>query len=214
METFVKKVDKIINVSLQAPLGQLDQYRVDALRSENPLQEVRTDAGLLRACLAAAIAMADVIDLLKKTVVYGRDLDYDQFNEVLQEVVDTATEARFLTRTPAMPELVPMNPRFFHAAVGLYGESGEILQALLHESNGEQLNIHNMIEEGGDACWYLLALYVDELIRMGACTAAQMLLMNVAKLAKRFPEKFSLVASEGRDYAAERVAMEQARAAA
>lgn len=215
METYEKVIDKTIAVQIIAPpVSQLDRYRVDALRSENPLQEVRCDAGLARAILSAAIAMGDTVDYLKKVVVYGKEIDYSHAGDLLQAVVDAASEARFLTKTPAAPERMTITPRFFHAAVGLYGEAAEMLQALLHQSHGEPLNIHNMVEEGGDAAWYLLALFVDELIRLGACDAAQMLLMNVAKLAKRFPDKFTLADSEARDYSAERQAMEQVRAAA
>ena len=74
-----------------------------------------------------------------------------------------------------------------HAALGLSGESGEFSDAIKkYLVYGKQLDRDNAIEELGDIFWYLAL----------ACNAldvpmSQVAQINIDKLAKRYPEKYS-----------------------
>lgn len=223
METFDKVIDKKIHVTIVAPadisnlvrpLVDIEQYREDALRSCKPLAEVNFDRALLISVLNAAVAMGDVIDYLKKTVVYGKQLDCGEMSKRLEVVADETAHARFLTRQfHPDTEVIDVNPQLLHAVLGLYGESGEMLAALLHQIHGEGLDVANLEEEGGDACWYILGPYVKALMELGGCDVQGMLKKNIAKLKVRFPGLFSLAASESRDVEAEMAAMRLAERA-
>lgn len=191
-----------------------DEYQAQALRSETPLQRVFTDANLLRYSLIAAEAMGDYIDQIKKVVVYGKEIDYTVLRAKLR-TLDLAVcdlSAHTAVRGDA-PSDVAVHPRLLHAALGLYGESGEIFAALLHQMNGEALDVKNLEEEIGDVSWYV-ALYMDAMHTLGAVSMVSIWAMNIAKLKARFPAKFSLAASDGRNVEREREAMEKARVAA
>lgn len=74
-----------------------------------------------------------------------------------------------------------------HAALGIAGESGEIVDAVKkHVIYNKPLDIANMREEIGDIMWYIalacrrLGFDLDEILDE-----------NIAKLQKRYPEKYT-----------------------
>jgi NTP pyrophosphatase (non-canonical NTP hydrolase) len=188
---------------------KLSDYKKEALRSEQPLAVTQFDNELLLEVLDAAVQMADAVDLIKKFVVYGRPYSPVQLRAALEKVVDVAMHAKHLTLTTTDPTPILMNPRLLHAALGHYGEAGESLSALIPQGHGGQLDIDNVMEEAGDKLWYT-ALELDEIERLVGTRPADICQMNVAKLSVRYPEKFNLAASEGRDTAAEMQAMRAA----
>lgn len=198
--------------------SEFQQYRDEALRSEKPLQQVVTDKDLLVRALRMAEAAADFIDQVKKAVVYGKPLDYSKlfdYSEGLLTRCETLYDhiAVHQHEPPPPLTLVDVHPRLLHAELGTFGESGEILVALLHQIETGELDVKNLEEEDGDHDWYG-ALRDSALESLGAADKATRRRMNVAKLRARYPEKFSLAESEGRDVTNERQAMEEMRAAA
>lgn len=70
-----------------------------------------------------------------------------------------------------------------HAAVGVAGESGELLDAIKKTwIYNKPLDVENVLEECGDLLFYIQALLMQYGFTMG--DAAQ---HNYAKLAKRYP---------------------------
>jgi NTP pyrophosphatase (non-canonical NTP hydrolase) len=95
-------------------------------------------------------------------------------------------------------------PRVEHAAMGLVTEAGEVMDALKKTKiYGKPFDPINMKEEIGDVFWYL-AIMCDEL----GISFEEVWEKNIAKLAKRYPEKFSEENALHRDIDAERKVLE------
>lgn len=200
--------------------GDFEAYKSQALKTEAPPPvQVMTHKNLLKATMATAVATSELIDLLKKSVIYGQELEYDRMARMAENVIDEANwvyeialDADFDKREEGTVILdsVDVDFRLLHAALGIHGEAGEVIAALLHHSNGEELDLQNIEEEDGDLAWYS-ALMDEAIIRLGGASRPLRLAMNLAKLQARFPEKFSLAASQERCVNHERDAMEGAR---
>lgn len=96
--------------------------------------------------------------------------------------------------------------RVNHAILGLTGEVGELAGALERVVYyGKEADWTNFKEEIGDCLWYIALLCNALKLDMGEVMAA-----NIAKLAKRYPEKFTeyLAAEENRNREAERITLE------
>lgn len=91
-----------------------------------------------------------------------------------------------------------------HALLGLISEVGELADALKKEhAYGKAIDRVNLREELGDVLWYLpLAC------RALGCDLGDIAQLNIAKLSKRYPEKFTTAAALNRDLAAERAVLE------
>lgn len=95
-------------------------------------------------------------------------------------------------------------PRIEHAAMGLVTEAGEVMDALKKTKiYGKPFDAVNMKEEIGDVFWYL-AIMCDEL----GISFEEVWEKNIAKLAKRYPEKFTEENALNRDIQAERKILE------
>ncbi len=74
-----------------------------------------------------------------------------------------------------------------HAALGLSGEAGEFTDAVKKSYiYGKPLDVHNLIEELGDAMWYI-ALAASKL----GVGLEDIMQLNIQKLQRRYPEKYS-----------------------
>ena len=95
-------------------------------------------------------------------------------------------------------------PRIEHAAMGLVTEAGEVMDALKKTKiYGKPFDPVNMKEEIGDVFWYL-AIMCDEL----GISFEEVWEKNIAKLAKRYPEKFTEELALNRDTDGERKVLE------
>jgi NTP pyrophosphatase (non-canonical NTP hydrolase) len=96
--------------------------------------------------------------------------------------------------------------RLLHAAIGLSTEAGEVLDVLKkHIFYGRVIDEVNLIEEVGDALWYL-SVMLDTL----SSNFSEAMTLNIAKLhKKRFKNgKFTEEEANNRDLAAEREILE------
>jgi len=101
------------------------------------------------------------------------------------------------------PHFNPINMRLLHGAIGVATEAGELVDIVKKVTfYKRKLAVPDIIEEVGDILWYL-ALVCDE----AGVTFEEIMERNVAKLQKRYPERFSTKAERNRDYNAERDAM-------
>ena len=74
-----------------------------------------------------------------------------------------------------------------HATLGIAGESGEIVDAVKKSIiYGKSLDVANMREEIGDIMWYIALA-----CRTLDFDMREILDENIAKLAKRYPEKYT-----------------------
>ena len=90
-----------------------------------------------------------------------------------------------------------------HGAIGLAGESGELLDAVKrHVYYGKDLDMVNSLEECGDAVFYLTLF-----LRGMSLTLQDAIDSNVRKLNKRYPHGFNKSDCENRDKEAERLAI-------
>jgi len=77
--------------------------------------------------------------------------------------------------------------RILHAAVGIAGEAGEILDSVKKSwIYGKPEDAANILEECGDAMFYIVAL-----LQQYGFTLADAQAANVAKLQKRYPDGYS-----------------------
>ena len=89
---------------------------------------------------------------------------------------------------------VPPRDRIANHAMGLAGETGELVDAIKKRLfHGHDLDRTKVREEIGDVLWYLARLAADFDLDLGACAEA-----NVEKLRRRYPEGFSEAASVAR----------------
>jgi NTP pyrophosphatase (non-canonical NTP hydrolase) len=95
--------------------------------------------------------------------------------------------------------------RLIHGMIGLCTETGE-LQDMVKKNlaYGKPFDRVNVKEECGDILWYL-ALSLDAV----GYTMEDAMEANIAKLKKRYPDKFSSGNALNRDIAAEREALER-----
>lgn len=74
-----------------------------------------------------------------------------------------------------------------HASLGVASDAGELVDAIKkHLIYGKELDVDNVIEEIGDVMWFLALMAHAVSIDLGAVAKA-----NIAKLAKRYPDKYS-----------------------
>lgn len=91
-------------------------------------------------------------------------------------------------------QLTPHQAHLLHMAVGVSGESGELLDAIKkHCVYQKQINMDNVIEEAGDILFYLTGLLNDLNISLEDCIIA-----NISKLSKRYPNGYSNAAAIAR----------------
>lgn len=82
-------------------------------------------------------------------------------------------------------QLTPLQASMLHMAVGVSGESGELLDAVKkHCVYQKPLDFDNVKEEAGDILFYLTGLLNDMGITLNECIEA-----NREKLSKRYPNK-------------------------
>lgn len=108
------------------------------------------------------------------------------------------------TGAPMSDEHNKMIARLIHAVLGLTSEVGELADALKkHLIYGKALDLVNVIEETGDVLWY-------EALALAAVKGqlSDAMAKNIAKLQKRFGDKFTEQAALNRDLPAERKILE------
>lgn len=131
-------------------------------------------------------------------------------NEYIQAAIRTEHTPSFI-RThetiSATPEQIAhdrMLSRCVHALLGMMSELGELADAFKkHLCYSKPLDLVNLVEENGDQDWYR-ALFADA-IKVGFERSWE---INIAKLRKRYPEKFTSELALNRDLGAERQALE------
>lgn len=153
----------------------------------------KVPAADLQAALRDFIASAERLDLIKKSLFYGRDLPED-FPHLKVE---------------NQPQMAKVNPNIIHGIIGIATEAGELVEALdsglfaaaLFEA--PEIDMVNVCEEIGDVLWYQAIL-----ARVANQTFDSMMQTVINKLRKRFGDKFSEFDANNRNLDAERAILE------
>ena len=117
--------------------------------------------------------------------------------------MDIETYSKLALRTAA--EGYSQRDNVIHAALGIGGEAGEILDHIKKVAfNNRALDNKHLIAEISDVMWYL-----NLLVASLGTTWGHVLSVNIAKLEARYPDlKYDADRSLNRDLAAEKAAME------
>lgn len=184
-----------------------DDYTKQAMRSLAPVDVLRGDRATVHLTIELLIAVGFVADLLKRKLIYGKNVDSGVAYDAVRLVRDDATILlNALAGAPGAEEDLKLHPGLTHAALGGYGEEAELLDALLDGAEDGAIDTVNVIEEAGDGLWYT-ALKLEAVKELTDLSPAEVAARNIAKLMVRFPDKFTLAASEARNVAAEYVVL-------
>ena len=117
--------------------------------------------------------------------------------------MDIETYSKLALRTA--PEGYTHRDNVIHAALGIGGEAGEVLDHVKKAAfNNKPFDAAHVIAEVGDLMWYL-----NLLVSSLGTTWDHVLSVNIAKLEARYPDlKFDAERCLNRDLAAEKAAME------
>jgi predicted outer membrane repeat protein len=221
---------------------QFAQYQALALKTESVPTALSMNPIALHAILEMSVAMTKVADLVKRKFFYGKDIDPQAMlaqvgfinnlsaylGGALQggEDINVPLTAEQIQQAGLPPnlqviDLSNINIRLLHSVIGTFTESGEKLEALKAQYEGNGLDVVNMAEEFGDDNWYD-ATGKDELTKLAAVmgltiTDASIRLGNItklqgnAKLAGRYNAgDFDAVAALNRNLTNERAVLEAA----
>jgi NTP pyrophosphatase (non-canonical NTP hydrolase) len=124
--------------------------------------------------------------------------------------VDLANRTAMTDYEKVRERLTDENIDLLHAGMGLCTETGEFMDMLKkHIFYGKELDRINLAEELGDDLWYV-ALAINRLKdKLQQLTLDSVLLTNIEKLQKRYPDKFTEDAAINRDTDAERIILEE-----
>lgn len=135
--------------------------------------------------MIAASAATTALDPYKRAFAYGKP-------------------TAFGDEQPSLPPMDPKLTLLLHMVLGIVTEAGELLDAIMPAVfNGEPLDEINIQEELGDIAWYRA-----NALKVLGQTIEQNDQQNIAKLMKRFPDKYDAEMAINRDVAAERQVLE------
>jgi NTP pyrophosphatase (non-canonical NTP hydrolase) len=106
----------------------------------------------------------------------------------------TINEYQKLAMTTLNPELDKKDV-LINGVMGLCGESGEVIDIVKrHLAQGHELDREKIIKELGDVAWYMA-----EIATVLDVELEEVLVQNIEKLKKRYPEGFSTEKSVNRE---------------
>lgn len=180
-------------------------FQASALRTECVSTTLNYGQKDLQLLLQLLVAAAKIADIAKKTIVYSKPVDIAKMSTLLTALSNTAQMICVTLDDPMgnRDHLHPVNLRILHGSIGMFGEAGELLEAIAKQQTTGVLDMVNIGEECADSDWYK-AILLDE----AGLDEGETRQRVIAKLAIRYPEKFSLEQAENRDLAAERLALE------
>lgn len=205
---FTTKVEgqPVITVQFEAEESWCDRVTDDAIRTDLDTQMYPnvtlrlTDPKTLQSLhniMRVYVIAGEALDNLKKALFYGKPMPSDPTVEPYPSPEPLEKLADYNTM------------RLLHAAIGMGTEAAEILDAMhKHIFQGEPLDYANLEEEYGDSSWYM-RLAATALRKFTGGGLYQIIVRNIAKLKKRYPDKFTAEAALNRDLDSERKIFDQ-----
>lgn len=159
------------------------EYQRRVLETESKPEEIKFGTLSTYAVLKLISSVAEVVDVAKKAMFYGREVKLDNFQLLCDQVVSHVTTLHDQAENGTLCEpddikrydgghfieeienldLGFLNKRLLHATIGCNSETGELADALLTSWIGRTpVDRVNFAEEVGDGLWYQ-AIASDEL---------------------------------------------------
>lgn len=165
----------------------LKDYINGALRTESEIKQAHvTNKDQFINILTAYAVSAQLLDMYKKNIFYNKPIDKTKLQNAINDLNAVATSLCSEQPEEQYNSILNINPRILHGIVGVATESGELIENVIKQLNNKSIDNINIAEEIGDVCWYQ-AILVDAL----GADWDQILERNLAKLKKRYPEKFT-----------------------
>lgn len=185
----------------------LNEFIPQAIRTESRIEKVEVNKEVLELLLGSFIAFGHLLDQVKKNVFYNKPYNVENLHKTLTSDLGVmASNELDIDHTKQLleqKETIDVDPRVFHAIVGILTESTELAEQLLKGVRGEKMDRINLLEELGDNFWYS-AVMMDAL----QANPDNVLETVVRKLKARFPDKFTSNAAINRDLNKEREVLE------
>lgn len=184
----------------------LQQYVADATRTESRIEKVKVNRQHLMFALYLFADAGSILDQIKKKAFYGKKYDGNELGVNANSIRYTAESLeRWVAQGHHHEENeIDIDPRIFHAIIGIATEATELVEAMLKTLNGVGDDNINILEEFGDLNWYE-AIGIDALDG----DFEQVLTTNIEKLRARFPEKFTSENAINRNLDTERQILEK-----
>jgi NTP pyrophosphatase (non-canonical NTP hydrolase) len=186
-----------------------NEFVPNAIRTESRVESIIANERILKQTINGIVALSEILDQIKKNAFYGKPFDVSKLHTAIRDAkyavedIENKTMQKYASfPMPHTQRKLDVNPRLFHAIIGVATESAELLEALNLESN--DFDRINILEEFGDLNWYQ-AIAVDEL---NANLETDVLDRVIAKLRARYPEKFTSENAINRDLVKERNVLE------
>lgn len=186
------------------------QFQKEAMRTESTIEAVKQDHMTMLHLMTLADAAVAAVDAYKKHIYYGKPIDKTKLAGLM---LTAEGSAKLLSDRVCSDKVAStdgyttfkIDPRILHAVLGKFTESGEMLQALVPAMfDGKELDMVNLREEMGDDQWYDAILYdATGSDHEKVCDTV------IAKLKKRYPEKFDAKKAINRDTVVERQVLEE-----
>lgn len=154
----------------------------------------------LRHVLMGVAGFANDLNVIKKLLFRGKTREELNFGPAEKPTVNDLIEA-----LSAINAWSPADIDVLHGAIGLITEAGEVAEYLLKWAEGNPFDRVNVLEEAGDASWYI----VRSLRGIGV-TVEQSNRANIDKLRGRHGEAFDVFRDANRDLNAEQSKLEDA----
>jgi hypothetical protein len=182
-------------------------FNENVIKTESTIDAVNIPMPVFVSLMEAIIALGTNVDMVKKNVFYGKPVDSDKWKRNIitatNQLLDHATYFDSPDNNQDTP-IANLNPRMFHAAIGMYTESVEMIEALLKSViNVSPLDTVNFMEEISDSLWYAAIASDETNIGIDQCMDTV-----IKKLKARYPDKFDSDAAVTRDLNAERRILE------
>lgn len=186
------------------------QFISDAIKTESRPEQLGLNLGATLQALHVMCAAAALADAMKRSIYYGKGLQTDRLANAMLQLNQSFDRFNAVLPRLEMPEshattLHVPNLRLLHGALGIFSESGEMIEAIAKQIMTGELDKVNFGEETGDVDWYKAIIHDESGVPEDITREAV-----IAKLKARYGEKFSSDAATNRDTANERQVLEGA----
>jgi NTP pyrophosphatase (non-canonical NTP hydrolase) len=210
------------------------EFVQNAIRTESIPETLHVTGIAQHATMCAIRSVGDFVDIIKKAAFYNKPIDAAALEQSMDDVMfrmgaivgmaqhgllqeeaklrehaiqtlegNEEGRATFERNQKEIQERM-FSKRLFHAVTGIVSESGEMAEALLKSmEDGTGLDLVNFAEELFDVDWYM-AIAHDEIKTSQDATREK----GIAKLKKRYADKFTADEAINRDVVAERAVLE------
>jgi NTP pyrophosphatase (non-canonical NTP hydrolase) len=180
-----------------------EQYVSDVLRTESQIDNFNVNPDFLAGTLQIYIAIGNMLDQIKKNAYYDKPYDTSKLIQEFTNIVHSMDQVKSGIKEIDNKSTIDVDTRTTHSIIGIATESVELIEALSTHIVGNKLDNINILEEIGDLQWYV-GIAMDSLDG----NMQNILDTNIAKLKKRYPNKFTSEDSINRDLTEERELLE------